>query len=147
MSRCSYCNNESSTDTMVLNTWNGAGKEKVTFQYCSEECKDQIVKFADYANKNSKKFLIFVSLDLLSLILLLVMSIAFNDKKDLLFAFFVPILFLGIILFKYPFATPFTNTKLGLKKSISILKIIGISLSVVGLSLIFLNIILTYVSL
>lgn len=132
MEKCSYCNKYSAESKMTLNTWKGSGRENVTFYFCSESCRNKIEKFSEHANSSVKKFLIFLLITILTLIICLILTIVLNEKRLISLVFGIPIFFLGIIFYRYPFATPETTDRWGLKKSISVIRNSGKILMAIG---------------
>jgi predicted nucleic acid-binding Zn ribbon protein len=135
MAKCSYCNQKSGDSKMVINTWDGTTRRDVTFYYCSEECKIQVEEFSKRLNKQSKQFLLLISVLVLAFIVLPVLTSLFSDKNLFFISFGIPLICLGVVLFKNPFATPESTRSLGIKKSQKLLKMIGIILIFVGFSL------------
>ncbi|NLD47743.1 MAG: hypothetical protein GX660_11165 [Clostridiaceae bacterium] len=124
MSKCSYCGNEAK-DKMVLNTYNGVGKDNLEFYYCNEEHKKEIEEFSEYVNKNAMKFIVAVLIDMFVLTVAVPVSFALKNVYINILLTIIPLIVLGILINKYPFATPDTNRKLGIKKAVKITKIAG----------------------
>ena len=126
MSKCSYCNKDSAQNKITLSTWNGTGPGNVTYYFCSEGCKAEIVSLAGLLKKKARMFLFLLLTVVLLFVAFPLLAILVNKKELIYLAFGVPAFLFGLILFKYPFATPETNSKWGLKKSIRFIKSAGL---------------------
>ncbi|AEV66885.1 hypothetical protein [Acetivibrio clariflavus] len=124
MPKCSYYGNEAK-QRMVLNTYSGVSKDNLQFYYCNEEHKREIEKFAEYVNKNGMKFIILMLIDLLVLTIAVPVGFALKNIYVNAVLTIIPLVILGFLINKYPFATPDTNRKLGIKKAVKITKIMG----------------------
>lgn len=132
MAKCSYCGKETK-DKITINTFHGVGKEKVDFYYCSEEHKKYIEEFTEYVNKNAIIFIVSILLDVMVLptVGIIVGATLKNDYISAVSLIIMGML-LGLLIYRYPFATPTTNNGLGLKKSIKLTKTIGIGIFIVS---------------
>lgn len=92
--------------------------------------------------KHVKRFLFLILIVILVFIVFPMLAMILNEKRLLCLAFGVPTFLLGMVLFKYPFATPETTHKWGLKRSVTTLKIIGITLIIIGIMFQIVNLLL-----
>ena len=135
MTKCSFCNKEMADHQMVINTWDGTNRKDVTFYYCSGECKTQIENFSKALNKQVKQFLYLILVVVLSFIVFPVLGFLFSAKNFFFISFGIPLICLGVVLFKNPFATPESTRGFGIKKSQKLLRSIGITFMCIGLLL------------
>lgn len=131
MGKCFYCGNET-TDTISFEGIEGIEKKQMVQYCCSNEHEEEIVKFNLFVNKNYKKFFTFMII--LSLSVAITTPLAFFVNNLMLGGFIavLPIFLIGLVIYKYPFATPQTNSKHGLKQAIKITKRIGIFFELVA---------------
>jgi hypothetical protein len=141
MATCSYCTKDKTENKIIVNTWHGTVRKDVTFYYCCEDCKHHIEEYAKALNKQVKQFLYLILTVVMTFILLPAVTALLKDQTLIFIAFGVPAFLLGIVLFKYPFATPESNSKWGIKKSIKVLKSFGITLMFIGILLQFINLV------
>lgn len=139
---CAWCNKAEIMDEMTIHTWNGTKKEDVVLKYCSDGCKEHIQEYAGFVNRNAKRFLILIILVVIALPVFAVMAAVLRINYLMPFLLGLPTLLLGIILYKYPIATPETNQMFGMQKSISVVKKLGIvvagaSVVIMGLGILF----------
>jgi len=106
--RCKYCGSPS------------------VLEFCNEKCGMEYAEFQKYAEKYVKLFLV----GMLGPALLMMFSIAFIDY--ILFSFGILIFIMGIVLIVFPFVTPETVSKFGLKKGIWIGRWCGCLLLLIG---------------
>lgn len=144
MPKCSYCNKDDAENQMTLRTWVGSRQENALFYYCSESCKNAIEEFSIYVNNNVKRFLYLILIVILAFIIFPLLAFVFKEKQILFLGFSIPIFILGIVIRKYPFATPETSNKWGLKRSITVMKYIGIVLITLGILVIVFNLALLF---
>lgn len=98
--------------------------------FCSQECEKTYNDFDTHVKKWTAPFLILVFLPLLFMIP------AFVFFDYFLVFFGLMLLSLGIIMIIFPFATPETISMWGLKRSIKVVRYLGVGMAVVGLLLI-----------
>ncbi|MDP4093752.1 MAG: hypothetical protein Q8920_10370 [Bacillota bacterium] len=134
MSKCVNCNREDAAIKFSVLTWRGSSKENVEFTCCSEECKKEVEDFTAYVNKNVAKFIILIILGSLSFIPFIILYS--STKKDLygILSLFSTLFIIGFAIFKYPFATPQTNSSFGFRKAVKITKAIGLCLMALGIA-------------
>lgn len=113
MGRCFYCGKETS-DTISFEGIEGIEKKQMVQYCCSKEHEMEIAKFNTFVNQNYKKF--FAYMIVLSLTIVFTTPIAFFVHNLVLggFVAVLPIFLMGLVITKYPFATPQTNSKHGL---------------------------------
>lgn len=132
MANCSYCGNEAK-DKIKLSTFNGIGKQETDFYYCCEEHKKEIENFSSYVNKNAMKFIVLILLDVFAIMLTTPLGAILKNYNIAGIAMAVEIFLMGLLIIRYPFATPQTNQKLGLKKTIKLTKAIGAVIAFISL--------------
>ncbi|PKM76909.1 MAG: hypothetical protein CVU90_10045 [Firmicutes bacterium HGW-Firmicutes-15] len=123
MTKCAYCNKSDVESRVSINTWDGLGRRDQDFYYCSDVCLREIEDFSEYVNQNAKRFLVFVGVIVLSM----VFSNGLPGNASLIVS--IAGLILGILLIKYPFATPLTNQWLGIKKAVLIVRGLGFGIA------------------
>jgi hypothetical protein len=133
MSKCSYCNKRDAEIKIILDTWNGTNRKKITYFVCSDECKTQLELFSGYVNKHVNKFISSILIVILVLIISLCLMVYLNNIRLLILIYSVCIALMGSVFYRYPFATPETCQKYGLRKSIYIIKNIGMGLIITGI--------------
>ncbi len=141
-SKCAYCNREMAGSKMVLNTWDGTGRRDCTFYYCSPECKTGIEEFSADLNKHVKHFLFLIILVVIAVILFPLLALLFSTTNLLVASFGIPFILLGYVLFRYPFATPGTNSNLGIKRSKRLLAFFGKTFVIIGVCMVVINLFL-----
>ena len=144
MSKCSYCNKDFAESKITINAWNGTGYVNVTYFFCSEDCKNEIINSSNKVRNKAVLFLVLLIPVVLTFILFPALAILLKMKGFIYLAFGIPIFLLGFVLFKYPFATPETNDKWGLKKSIRRLKYTGFILMAFGVLIQVINLFVIY---
>ncbi len=128
MHKCSYCNKADAENRASINIWNGIGESNQDFYYCSDVCRKSIEDFAEYENRNATRFLILIVITVLTMVM------ANGLLPDLaLLIVNIATFVLGIILLKYPFATPLTNQWLGIQKAVWLVRILGVLIGLLGL--------------
>lgn len=106
--KCKYCSSETGND------------------YCDPDCKQRYEAFERYEKKYSWVFIVCVLL----LVGLLFSSMIFSGKTLLIvgLVFFL----MGLLINVFPFVTPETIDRFGVKRSVKIGRIVGAVLIVVG---------------
>ena len=133
-SRCLYCNVTSETKALRQETGKIGGLGH-GFYYCSDVCHDEIVSYNTRVNHESNRFL------------LLILGASFSFSPFLLLVFVtpypsifsslsvaVPLILVGMVIIRYPFATPETLKFWGIRKSVAVLKRIGVILILSGIA-------------
>ena len=95
--------------------------------YCNNSCKEKYDKFFTYAEKWKKTFCILLAVIFLSFFISSLIIIKNNILGNLLF--YLTILFLDLLIFIFPFATPETFNLLGVKRSILLVRILAVVIS------------------
>lgn len=120
MTKCIYCNHKTDDCKSV-----SIGKE--SFLYCCDECKDKTISFVNYANRTVIFFIIgIISTVILALLPILIPSIVYPLTT-------IGVVVLGITAIVFPFSTPQTIGLLGIKKSIIVVRIVGMVLIIAAL--------------
>ncbi|MFA6887344.1 MAG: hypothetical protein WCQ65_10295 [Fermentimonas sp.] len=102
-------------------------------EYCSGECENKVMILEKSAEKYSVLFLLL----LFASMLFLIPGIVFNDY---LAAFFgAMFLVMGLTLIIFPFGTPETNKSWGVKKTVMVVRVMGIIMVTGGTASIFWN--------
>ncbi|MDP4182482.1 MAG: hypothetical protein Q8942_15500 [Bacillota bacterium] len=133
MSKCINCNKNEAKIKFQVFTWSGIGKSNVNFECCSEECKKEVEEFCEYVNKNVMKFFILIFLGSFSFIPFIIL---YNIYKNELFGALgltATLGLIGVAIILFPFSTPETNSKLGLRKAKKVTRIIGYVLLVISI--------------
>lgn len=134
MGKCLYCNRETDNSIMI-NGFDGFDKkEQIVFCCCSEHA-EEINKYNSFANKNGKKFIAFMSLISISVCIMIPLAFMINNLIISLVIGFLPIILLGQLLIHYPFTTPTSTRKVGIKQSVTKAKKIGVLLQIVAVLL------------
>ena len=116
MDKCNYCNKKSETLFPVIVEVN---KKKKTFYCDTNECKEKTISFFRYAYGKGK---IPVFLAVISASMLLIMfGPVFNN-----WLFAVGWALMGLDIFIFPFGTPQTFAWLGIKKTVVVIRIMGL---------------------
>lgn len=117
--RCIYCNKKSESLKIAVN-------KDSEFYYCSDECKDKAIEFRQYEKESIKFFYVgFVVLPILAVVLAIVFSLMENVLLSSIM-FGLVFLLMGLSIFKFPFLTPQSEKKRGIKKSIQTGRNIGV---------------------
>lgn len=125
MARCYYCHKENAEGVVKISS-GSASSAKVEVPYCSEDCKEQLIKFSDYAEKNVTKFLLLLFIPLMTMILGNGIIAAMNYNAS--YADYITsaaVLIISLTIIKFPFATPQTNDWLGVKRAVLGVRIMG----------------------
>jgi hypothetical protein len=134
LSRCLYCNTGSDTITLNREKEKIAGLEK-GFNYCSEACHAEILNYAARVNHESNRFLLLISGAALSFLpfLLLTLLTPYSGLFSALTTA-TPLILVGLVIIRYPFATPETVRYWGIRKSIFVLKRMGVVMILLGIA-------------
>ncbi|MEA4889743.1 MAG: hypothetical protein VB070_09810 [Clostridiaceae bacterium] len=115
-----YCHKEIESSHAAV-----VGKEKIQITCCSDECVDKSEKFILYADRHKPHFIsIMVAAIVIFFTGVILLSAAKIIVGSILFSIGFGLLGLDILLF--PFATPQTFDSLGIKKTASLARIIGL---------------------
>jgi uncharacterized membrane protein len=131
MSLCINCNKKEAKISLEVQRWTRLNKKKVQLNCCSEECKNEVVIFSKYVNENATKFMIFMILGCLLLILLPILSHIFNYEIFVPISIMLACSFLGLVVIKYPFATPETIEAFGRRTAVKLAKILGLIIIII----------------
>lgn len=131
--RCLYCNTSAEISPLKQETGKIAGPGHV-FYYCSEDCHHEIANYVQKVNAESNRFLLLIlgaALSFLPFLLLVFLSIYHTIFTALSTA--IPLILVGMVIIRYPFATPETVKFWGIRKSVAVLKRLGIILILSGI--------------
>lgn len=105
------------------------------FCYCSETCHHEIVSYAQRIYNESNRFLLLILGSVLSFLplLLLVFLTPYQHIFSAL-ATAIPLILVGLVIIRYPFATPETVGFWGIRNSIRLAKRVGVIMILAGLS-------------
>ena len=127
--KCLYCNKSSAAVSL------SEGKTKLTgfassgYYYCCEACHEEILQFDKRVKEKSARFLILMAVSALSYIPLMILSfLSAYGNIFMPLSIASPLVFIGIVMIVYPFATPETNHMWGIRKSITVIKRSGYAL-------------------
>lgn len=129
MGKCLYCNHETNKSIMI-NGFDGFDKKEQRVFCCCSEHAEEIYKYNSFANKNGKKFIIFISLISISVCIMIPLAFVINNLIISIVIGFLPFILLGQLLVRYPFTTPTSTQKIGIKKSVAKAKKIGVLLQI-----------------
>lgn len=134
MGKCIYCNKETEK-TRIIKGYNGnlIGEQKVFC--CSEEHGKETDQYIKFVLEKGTRFAILIILITFSIMITL--PIAFNIKNIYIGVFIglLPFILLGQILYIYPFTTPITTERLGIKKAKYLTEKLGRIIQLVSLIL------------
>ena len=102
-------------------------------RHWKEKCKNEVKKFTEFVNKNAIKFLMLIGIAVFSCIPFTILQVVTDNKIWAVIEMLVMLVGIGLVIIKYPFATPQTNELFGLRKSIKITKGIGIVCVIMGI--------------
>lgn len=127
MSKCVYCNKETENPQTVT-----AGKEKDTVICCSDECAEKTQKFYDFVDKSKIPFWIGIALSMALLFSGVFAELFTKSLKTLSILIALSFILLGVTAIVFPFATPQTFERFGIKKATLIARILGACIVVLG---------------
>ncbi len=102
----------------------GVGKHDTTMNVCSNYCEKKLRGFVEYANKYALLFICSIFGALLVMIASSVLRIPMVIP--------IAVCMLGILVIIFPFATPETVGIIGVKKSITIIRVLGFMVFFMG---------------
>lgn len=137
MDRCAYCR-DVSIDEKALPFQVNKKEELTTFEYCSTECREAIEDFVAFSNNNLDRFVRTGFALLLGLIVALIIAKSYFTAVVYGWILGLGLVALGILFFRYPFATWGVYQRLGIKNATRILRIIAVLIIVIGCSYIYL---------
>lgn len=137
MDRCMYCR-DVSIDEKALPFQVNKKEELTTFEYCSTECREAIEDFVAFSNNNLDRFVRTGFALLLGLIVALIIAKSYFTAVVYGWILGLGLVALGILFFRYPFATWGVYQRLGIKNATRILRIIAVLIIVIGCSYIYL---------
>ncbi|AFA50078.1 hypothetical protein [Acetobacterium woodii] len=126
MNKCAYCHNEIHEPHPVV-----AGKNQDSLVCCSESCVEKVLAFYNFFDRTKIFFfigltlfmiLLFGSVFLLSLKNMWLGSLLMGSSFGLL----------GLLVILFPFATPQTFDLLGIQKTISVTRLLGLFVLALG---------------
>ena len=124
MGKCIYCKEETERTVSYVG-FDGISKQEITNYCCSDEHYQEIIKFNNYVNKNGVKFIVLVLILSLSTCATIPLAFYIKNLYIAVLVGYLPIFLLATVIVKYPFATPETNQKFGMEKTIKKTKTIG----------------------
>ncbi len=129
--KCSWCNKLLPGEELQQSILQSS-QNKIAYRMCSDKCLKQTEQFVRYIDSYGKRFLIMIGVVVFAYIILTVLSILL--KSDIMFAvaLAVPTFLLGVTMYKYPFATPETVEYWGFRKSIRVVRMLGIIIMIAG---------------
>lgn len=134
MGKCYYCNNETN-NTIKINGYDGFEKSEQIVFCCSENHEKEINEYINYSNRYGKRFTILICL--LSILVCGAIPLAFYIKHLFLslIVTFLPFILMGQLIYIYPFATPQSTKKIGVKNSVIKTKKLGRLMQIISLIL------------
>ncbi|MFH0948031.1 MAG: hypothetical protein V1833_03435 [Elusimicrobiota bacterium] len=130
--RCVWCYKKNEglkqIEVIVPNRF-GMRAHKEIFYVCSSEHERYFKKVADYAKRFGFFFLVIIGLSTVSVIA--VSSLVCEEIVNYVVGSDISLI--GILIIIFPFATPETVAILGVKKSIILMRVVGIVLLILGL--------------
>lgn len=142
---CDWCRSSTIEGSVVVNTWKGTRKEDVELHYCTAHCRAEIINYSSFVNRNAKRFVWLIAvIVILNIALPLILSFVFIPAVPFTTAILISLL--GLVVYKYPIATPETNQMFGIKKSVRLVKRIGFSIILIPVILIILYFIYAYIN-
>lgn len=96
---------------------------------CSEECRGKLTKYKERVEKNKIKF----SLFLLGYFIIYMILLLVEESRGFPYIAFSWLFgILGFILVIFPFATPQTIKLIGVRKSVILIRVMGICFMIIG---------------
>lgn len=121
--KCIWCNKKLEKEEVEKNLYFRKEINEEGVRFCSEECKDEYMKFCKDVEKNKNKFLAIIFGSLVIYIIGVIALNNFTKYQDFIAGGYF--ILLGAILIRYPYGTPETNKALGIKKTIKLIRIMG----------------------
>ncbi|WP_297631533.1 hypothetical protein [uncultured Clostridium sp.] len=132
--KCIWCGKKLDKDEVQKNLYYTESNWSESFRFCSEPCEEKFKIFMKDVEKNKNKFLIALFGSLAVYVIgIIVLSNVEVYQNFFAIGYFI---LLGLILIRYPYGTPETNKFIGIKKTINLIRGMGV-LCILG-SLIFL---------
>ncbi|HNX43638.1 MAG TPA: hypothetical protein PLJ84_04585 [Bacteroidales bacterium] len=131
--KCLYCNKSSAVAPLSESKTKLTGFASSGYYYCGEACHEEILQFDKRVKEKSARFLILMAVSALSYIPLMILSfLSAYGNIFMSLSIASPLVFIGIVMIVYPFATPETNRMWGIRKSITVIKRLGYALAFSG---------------
>lgn len=129
---CHWCHQLEDEDEQFLQVEFSENDQKKTYYYCSKEHEQKIIRFYKYSNNFRLIYYLFIIL--FPVVLLVLLAIFAN----LLFIFLI-FISLGIGIIILPLLGEKTVNGLGLKNSLTLGRVLGLVLVVIGITLFIIN--------
>lgn len=122
--KCIWCGKKLDKKEVEKNLYYTEIEWNESFRFCSEHCEERFKVFMKDVEKNKNKFL----LALFGSLIIYVIGIIILSKMEIYQNFFAAGYFtlLGLILIRYPYGTPETNKFLGIKRTINLIRGMGV---------------------
>lgn len=137
MDRCAYCR-DVSIDEKALPFQVNKKEALTTFEYCSTECREAIEGFVEFSNSNLDRFVKIGFTLLFGLIIAVIIAKIYFSAVVYGWILGLGLIALGVLFFRYPFATWGVYQRLGIKNATRMLRIIAVLIIVIGCSHIYL---------
>lgn len=125
MDKCFYCNKKIEFPLPVE-----VGKDKKIVNCCNDDCAKKVLAFYHFFEQ--KKILFYIGITLVMILLFVGPIVIFKMKLLGNILLGLSLFLMGLTFLLFPFATPQTFQMLGIKKTIWLVRIIGICIIVLS---------------